>query len=170
MKHRLPRRRIWISALLLTVGLVAHANSTRRALTLCLPGVGPVTVYTTGSRNTELNRLNIEAHEQVHRAECREVGALAYAKTALAQPDLLAVEMKGVCAEVRATQEFMGSLYRPEHKTGLVEETIDTKRGDTRRDEAVRVARDICPELEPVPLWGRVGWGGGEPVAAEFGS
>src|SRR6056297_1044728 len=68
------------------------------AVTLCLPGVGPLQRFRDGLEGQHEELVFI--HENVHAEQCRAFGPAWYAKQAVSQPGRLALEAPALCAEV----------------------------------------------------------------------
>lgn len=67
------------------------------ALTLCLPGIGPVQRFQEGLHPTQEELTFI--HEAAHAAQCRSLGAAEYARQALTPQGRLRLESQALCAE-----------------------------------------------------------------------
>lgn len=68
------------------------------AVTLCLPGVGPLQRFRDGLRDEHEELAFI--HENVHAAQCRAFGAVWYARQAVTPAGRLALEAPALCGEV----------------------------------------------------------------------
>lgn len=67
------------------------------ALTLCLPGVGPLQRFQEGLHPTQEELTFI--HEAAHAAQCRTLGALEYARQTVTPQGRLRLESQALCAE-----------------------------------------------------------------------
>jgi hypothetical protein len=86
------------------------------ALTLCLPGVGPVHRF---GENLEEREEVVFLHERVHAEQCRQFGAAWYAKQAATRRGRLALEAEALCAEVKVLS------LRGEDRERLIDRTVD---------------------------------------------
>jgi hypothetical protein len=68
------------------------------AVTLCLPGIGPLQRFADGLRGEREELAYI--HEHVHMKQCQSFGATAFARLLVTPHGRLALEAPALCAEV----------------------------------------------------------------------
>lgn len=83
-----------IPAVFFVIPMPAEAD----ALTLCLPGVGPLQRFRDGLDGERLELVFI--HERVHAEQCRTFGPTWYARRMISPSGRLALEAQALCAEV----------------------------------------------------------------------
>lgn len=70
------------------------------AMTLCVPGMGPLQRFSDGLEGEHEEMVHV--HENVHAEQCRTFGPLWYARHAVTPSGRLALEAPALCAEVVA--------------------------------------------------------------------
>jgi len=110
------------------------------AVTLCLPGIGPVQRFT--EHLSEQQEELVYLHEGVHADQCRELGATWFARKVTNPQGRLALEVQALCAEanmlslrgadrrwqVDRTIEILASEYFSEGDIGRREITAAVER------------------------------------------
>lgn len=116
------------------------------AVTLCLPGVGPLQRFRDGLEGQYEELVFI--HEKVHAEQCRAFGPARYARQVVTQSGRLALEAPALCAEVAVLSR------RGEDHARLVDRTVEAlmsgylERGRVpRRDISAAVDR-ACATAE----------------------
>lgn len=87
------------------------------AVTLCLPGVGPLQRFRDGLEGQHEELVFI--HERVHAEQCRAFGPARYARQVVTQSGRLALEAPALCAEVAVLAR------RGEDHARLVDRTVE---------------------------------------------
>lgn len=68
------------------------------AVTLCVPGMGPLQRFREGLEEEQEELVHV--HERVHAEQCRAFGAAWYARKAMTPSGRLTLEASALCAEV----------------------------------------------------------------------
>ena len=121
----------------------AAAAESRRC-DVCWPFVGPVTEI--DSALTGVDREKVEAHERVHAAQCRRMGAMRNFLVRLTGRQRLPYEVEAICAEVPL--ELARGVPRAQLEQRIVDELSESMW--YRRLGAVALREGIrrgCPPL-----------------------
>lgn len=97
--------------------------------TLCLPGIGPLQRFGSGTRGGRDAQASI--HEGVHAGQCRRFGASAYAQRVSTPEGRLALEAEALCAEAAVLSRRGADRQR------LLDLTVETLATDYFRDGSV---------------------------------
>ncbi len=101
-----------------SVFLLLPFSAQADAVTLCLPGIGPLQQFSEDLEGEQEEVVYI--HESVHAEQCRWLGATQYAKRYSTLSGRLALEAEAFCAEVEV---FSG---RGAARNRLIERTVET--------------------------------------------
>jgi len=93
-----------------TVFYVIPLSSGAAAVTLCLPGIGPLQRFRDDLRGEEEERTYI--HEGMHADQCRRYGATWYARQIASPEGRLTLEAQALCAEVTVFSRRGGNTQR----------------------------------------------------------
>jgi hypothetical protein len=119
---------------------IVPISAEAEAVTLCLPGIGPVQRFTEDLSGQQEERVYL--HEGVHAEQCRELGATWFARKVTNPQGRLAMEVQALCAEanMRALRgadrqrevdlaiEILATEYFSEGDVGLQEITVAVER------------------------------------------
>lgn len=109
------------------------------ALTLCLPGIGPVQRFKDGLHPTQEELTFI--HEAAHARQCRALGAAWYARQAVTPRGRLVLEVRALCAEAAVL------AGRGADRSRLRDWTLEALRSEYFDDGAVS-AQDIAAAVD----------------------
>jgi hypothetical protein len=108
------------------------------AVTLCLPGIGPLQRFREGLPRQQEERMYI--HEGVHADQCQRFGATWYARRAATPKGRLTLEAQALCAEVAVLSRRGSDLQVLRDRTVEILATEYFEDGSVqRRDIAVAV-------------------------------
>lgn len=162
-EERRPRRWPWVAlrmivaSVLLSIPIVPLAfflipvPADADGVTICLPALGPLRQYSDDLSPEE--RAAVRVHEAVHADQCRELGALEYARTYLDAEGRLGLEAEAFCAEVAV----LG--LRGDDPVRIVDRTVETLFTEYRHDPAVergdvaRIVEARCAPVDGIPVW-----------------
>jgi len=119
------------------------------AMTLCLPGVGPVHRFREDLQEDEEEVVFL--HERVHADQCRRLGATGYARKAATPQGRLRLEAEALCAEVTVR------AARGDDRQWLVEWTVEALQneyfpgGEVTHEEITAAVGSACGEPPGVP-------------------
>jgi hypothetical protein len=119
------------------------------AATLCLPGIGPLQRFREDLRAEQEEQTYI--HESVHAAQCRTLGATAYARRAATRGGRLTLETEALCAEVAFLTKRGGDRERLLAWTVETLETEYFEGASLRRRDIVAAVDKACTEAS----WGQ---------------
>jgi hypothetical protein len=123
------------------VPIPPHAN----AITLCLPGIGPLQRFRDDLLGEEEERTYI--HEGVHADQCRRYGATWYARQIGSPEGRLTLESQALCAEVTV---FSRRGADPGRLLDWAEETLASEYfddGSVSRDDVALAVEAACAEV-----------------------
>jgi hypothetical protein len=124
------------------VFVVAPISPEADAVTLCLPGVGPVQRFTEdlGGEREEL----VYIHEGVHAKQCRSLGATAFAQRVTTPDGRLALEAGALCAEVAVLAMRGADRARMRNRTVELLASEYFGDGTVRLSEITAAVDDAC--------------------------
>jgi len=161
--ERPPRRWPWVALRMIVAGALLSIPIVPLAfflipvpadadgVTICLPALGPLRQYSDDLSPGD--RAAVRVHEAVHADQCRELGAVEYARTYLDAEGRLGLEAEAYCAEVAV----LG--LRGEDPVRVVDRTVETLFTEYRHDPGLRrvdVARIVetrCAPVDGIPVW-----------------
>ena len=115
-----------------------------QAVTLCLPGIGPLQRFRDDLRGEMVELVFI--HEGVHAEQCRTLGAAGYARRVSTPHGRLAMEAGALCAEAKVL------WMRGVDRARVVDRTVETlaigyfRDGGVTREEIAAAVDDACGE------------------------
>lgn len=118
-----------IVLLIPTVFFLLPISPEADAVTLCLPGIGPLQRFRDDLEGTQEEVVHI--HERVHAEQCRKFGATWYAGRAVTRSGRLNMEAQALCAEVAVLS------LRGEDRHRLLDRTVETLAVGYFEDSAV---------------------------------
>jgi len=136
--ERPPRRWPWVALRMIVAGALLSVPIVPLAfflipvpadadgVTICLPALGPLRQYSDDLSPGD--RAAVRVHEAVHADQCRELGAVEYARTYLDAEGRLGLEAEAYCAEVAV----LG--LRGEDPVRVVDRTVETLFTEYRHD------------------------------------
>ncbi len=101
-----------------SVFLLLPFSSEADAVTLCLPGIGPLQQFREDLEGEQEEVVYL--HESVHAEQCRSLGAAQYANRYRTLPGRLALEAEAFCAEVNMLSR------RGAVRERLIDRTVET--------------------------------------------
>ncbi len=122
-----------------TVFYVIPISSETAAITLCLPGIGPLQRFRDDLPREQEESMYI--HERVHADQCQRFGATWYAQQAATPEGRLTMEVQAFCAEVAVLSR------RGADRQGLLDWTVETLATEYFEDGSVP-RRDIAVAVE----------------------
>ena len=130
-----------VSVLLLvpTVFYLGPIPPEAAAVTLCLPGIGPLQRFRDDLPREQEERMYI--HEGVHADQCQRFGATWYARRAATPEGRLTLETQALCAEVAVLSR------RGSDPQGLLDRTVEILATEYFEDGSVP-RRDIAAAVQ----------------------
>lgn len=128
-----------------TVFYVIPLSSGAAAVTLCLPGIGPLQRFGDDLRGEEEERTYI--HEGMHADQCRRYGATWYARQIASPEGRLTLEAQALCAEVAV---FSRRGSDPQRLLDWAVETLATEYfgdGSVPLEDIVVAVKGACEEV-----------------------